>query len=57
MGAAMLAAYGSGWFPSLRECALKFVRRGVSYTPQPASAAAYAELFPVYRQVYRHTRS
>lgn len=56
MGAAMLAAYGCGWFDSLEACAAQFVKEGASYEPQPEAAALYARLFPVYQQVYTQTR-
>ncbi|QGG55146.1 xylulokinase [Paenibacillus sp. B01] len=57
LGAAMLAAAGCGWFPDLASCAAAFVRRGRTYEPQPEAAAAYRELYPLYRQVYEATRS
>lgn len=56
LGAAMLAAYGCGWFESLGACAEKFVKHTDSYTPQPEAAAAYEDLFKVYQQVYVQTR-
>ncbi|SDC65729.1 xylulokinase [Paenibacillus sp. UNCCL117] len=56
LGAAMLAAVGSGWFGSLRECAAVFVRRGRVYRPDEQRAAVYRELFQLYRDVYASTR-
>jgi len=56
LGAAMLAAAGCGWFPSLDACAEAFVKRSTSYRPDPARAARYAELFQVYKQVYGATK-
>lgn len=56
LGAAMLAATGCGWFPSLDACADTFVKRSRSYRPDPARSARYAELFGVYKQVYAQTR-
>ncbi|MBB6730222.1 xylulokinase [Cohnella zeiphila] len=56
LGAAMLAAAGCGWFPSLDACADVFVKRASSYRPDPARSARYAELFRIYRDVYAHTR-
>ncbi len=55
MGAAMLAAYGCGWFESLEACAAAFIKRVGSYKPNPANAAVYDELFAVYQQVYAQT--
>ncbi|NMO97259.1 xylulokinase [Paenibacillus lemnae] len=56
MGAAMLAAYGSGWFPSLQACAAEFLRESKRYTPQPQAAEKYEELFGLYQEVYHRTR-
>ncbi|GGG17480.1 xylulokinase [Paenibacillus abyssi] len=57
MGAAMLAAYGCGWFDSLEDCAQRFVKRGAAYNPNPDAVKVYASLFEVYQQVYAQTRS
>ncbi|GGD46943.1 xylulokinase [Paenibacillus nasutitermitis] len=56
LGAAMLAAYGSGWFESLDACAERFVKRASVYKPQQAAVDAYAGLFHIYQQVYARTR-
>ncbi|HTG69807.1 MAG TPA: xylulokinase [Candidatus Udaeobacter sp.] len=56
LGAAMLAAYGSGWFDSLESCADKFVKHADLYSPQPEAVAAYAGIFKIYQQVYEQTR-
>lgn len=56
MGAAMLAAYGCGWFPSLQACASTFLRPLQKYAPNPETAAIYEKLFPLYQSVYRATR-
>lgn len=56
MGAAMLAAYGSGWFPSLQACAEAFIRPAGRYAPNPEQAAIYNELFALYQEVYGATR-
>jgi len=56
MGAAMMAAVGSGWFSSLKECADKFIGYGKTYEPIPANVAAYTRLFKLYQQVYSATR-
>ena len=57
MGAAMLAAYGCGWFPTLQECAEKFVETTKSYQPVPENVEKYQKLFGVYKQVYQQTKS
>jgi xylulokinase len=57
LGAAMLAAYGCGWFPSLEACAELFVKHDQQYQPNPASVETYKGLFRLYQQVYANTRS
>ncbi len=56
MGAAMLAAYGSGWFASLGECAEAFIRPAEVFTPNPQQVALYNGLFDLYQEVYGQTR-
>ncbi|WP_339819524.1 xylulokinase [Paenibacillus sp. FSL R7-0216] len=57
MGAAMMAAVGSGWFGSLKECADAFIGYAKTYEPIPANVEKYARLFKLYQQVYAATRS
>ncbi|GIO66999.1 xylulokinase [Paenibacillus cookii] len=56
MGAAMLAAYGCGWFPSLEACAKQFIRPAEVFSPNPEQVKRYDGLFSVYRDVYGQTR-
>ncbi|WP_339311619.1 xylulokinase [Paenibacillus sp. FSL M7-0896] len=56
MGAAMLAAYGAGWFDSLGECAEAFIRPAETYTPNADQAALYDGIFALYQDVYGQTR-
>lgn len=56
MGAAMLAAYGCGWYPSLKECAEEFIQTSKTYLPIEENVKAYRKLFPMYQQVYRQTK-
>ena len=56
MGAAMLAAYGSGWFNSLKECADAFLEDADTFDPIPENAEKYKELFQLYRDVYTQTK-
>jgi len=56
LGAAMLAAYGCGWFDSLQSCAEAFVKHAKVYRPNPVAEAEYAGLFRIYQQVYGQTR-
>lgn len=55
MGAAMLAAFGSGWFETLQDCASEFIRESVTYTPDAERAQTYDRLFAVYQDVYGQT--
>jgi len=55
MGAAMLAAFGSGWFESLQDCAREFIREAKTYTPDAQRAETYSKLFDVYQDVYGQT--
>lgn len=57
MGAAMMAAVGSGWFVSLKECADAFIGYATTYEPIAANVEKYARLFKLYQQVYAATRS
>lgn len=57
LGAAMLAAYGCGWFPTLEACAEKVVKHAESYEPNAEAVETYAGLFRVYQQVYLATKS
>ncbi|WP_372660520.1 xylulokinase [Cohnella sp.] len=56
LGAAMLAAYGSGWFPSLDACAETFVKHAEVYTPNEDASERYEKLFRIYQQVYSRTK-
>ncbi|TCN28078.1 xylulokinase [Mesobacillus foraminis] len=56
MGAAMLAAYGCGWFSSLQQCAEHFVEAVKTYEPIEANVGQYQKLFSLYKQVYQQTR-
>jgi xylulokinase len=57
MGAAMLAAYGCGWYPSLKECAEVFIEPAKVYEPIPENVEAYQKLFAIYQQVYIQTKA
>jgi xylulokinase len=56
MGAAMLAAYGCGWFPSLEECAKVFIKPVKTYSPDKENVEKYQKLFSIYKTVYQQTR-
>lgn len=57
MGAAMLAAYGCGWFSSLKECAKEFIQTSKTYYPIKENVETYQKLFTVYQQVYTQTKT
>lgn len=56
MGAAMLAAYGCGWYPSLKECAQVFIQTSKTYLPIQENVEVYKRLFTIYQQVYAQTK-
>ncbi|MFK3936359.1 xylulokinase [Alkalihalobacillus sp. NPDC078783] len=56
MGAAMLAAYGVGWFKSLDECAALFIKEETVYEPNQTQVQQYDKLYRLYRQVYDQTK-
>jgi len=55
LGAAMLAAVGCGWFPTLDACGETFVKHARTYRPDPERAGRYRELFGLYCRVYDRT--
>ncbi len=57
MGAAMLAAYGCGWFKTLEACAEAFLHEEKIYEPIEENIVIYQTLFKLYQQVYTSTHS
>jgi xylulokinase len=57
MGAAMLAAYGCGWFDSLQECADMFLQIDKEFVPEEGRVETYKELFHLYQEVYGQTKA
>lgn len=57
MGAAMLAACGCGWFPSLNDCADHWLQTAVTVHPDAERAERYRQVFNIYQDVYAATRS
>lgn len=55
MGAAMLAAYGCGWFEGLTECADQFLKIEKVYEPREEKVATYKSLYQLYKQIYGAT--
>jgi len=56
LGAAMLAAVGLGWFPTVTACADVFVAYKGVVRPIPENVAAYKEMYALYTQVYGATK-
>ena len=57
MGAAMLAAYGCGWFDSLQECSDRFLKVDKVYDPIEENVKKYRDLFQLYKEIYPATAS
>ncbi|WP_088104482.1 xylulokinase [Halalkalibacter urbisdiaboli] len=57
VGAAMLAAYGCGWYDSLEQCANEWLEVVKTYQPNPDAVEKYKELFSIYKDVYQQTKS
>lgn len=57
MGAAMLAAYGVGWFDSLKTCAKVFLNVDKEFRPVEENAKRYKKLFEIYKDIYKQTKS
>jgi len=55
MGAAMLAAIGSGIYPDAAACVNAFVKYGKAIAPIPENVAKYQEIYAIYRTVYQQT--
>ncbi|MGM0755396.1 MAG: xylulokinase [Bacillota bacterium] len=56
LGAAMLAAVGGGWYPSLEACADQFIHQAAVYEPNQQRVDVYAHLFRLYQSIYTKTR-
>ncbi|QFF97605.1 xylulokinase [Psychrobacillus glaciei] len=56
MGAAMLAAYGCGWFDSLKDCANEFLKEDRQFQPNKSNVQKYKKLFSIYQDVYTQTK-
>lgn len=57
LGAAILAAVGSGMFETFEECVEKFVSYASIYTPEVGSVEKYKKIYPIYQLVYSATKS
>ncbi|WP_147804919.1 xylulokinase [Alkalicoccus halolimnae] len=57
LGAAMIAAYSLGWYPSLKAAADIFVEETDRFEPDEKRAETYENLFSLYQQVYSATKN
>ena len=55
-GAAVLAAVGSGAFPSVRDACRTWIRPLDRIEPRPETATAYADAYTRYRSLYPHLK-
>jgi len=55
MGAAMLAAIGSGLYKDVASCVAAFVSFDQRIQPIPENVAQYQKVYPIYQQVYSQT--
>lgn len=55
LGAAMLAAYGTGWFTTLEECKKTFVKESETFYPDPEQSLIYEQSFQAYKKIYAQT--
>ncbi len=56
LGAAMLAAYGVGWFHTLDDCAKKFIQFKSEFYPRKDNVEKYEQLFEIYQMIYHRTK-
>ena len=52
MGAAMLAAVGTGWFSNLADCSEVFVNYKEPIQPNAQEVKKYNEVYKIYQTVY-----
>ena len=56
LGAAMMAAVGTGWFEDLKECAKTFVHYKSGINPVKENVLKYNEAYASYKKVYGATK-
>jgi sugar (pentulose or hexulose) kinase len=57
LGAAIIAAWGTGCFKDLTEAVASMVRFRSALEPHPRNHAFYSQLFNVYRSLYLHLKN
>ena len=56
LGAAMIAAVGLSWFPTMNECVDKFVHYKEEFLPNPENVKKYKKVYEIYKGVYAATK-
>lgn len=56
IGAAIIAAYGCGWYTSLKECADLFSLTAKTFVPILENVEKYKKLFSLYQLIYQQTK-
>lgn len=56
LGATIIAAVGAGWYANFQDCTDVFVKTKKFYYPIADNVTKYQKLYPIYHQVYQHTR-
>lgn len=57
VGAAMIAAYGLGYYDSMKAVSEQFVKEAERIEPIAENVAQYEKLYAIYQQVYGQTRA
>ena len=52
MGAAMIAAVGTGWYPDFKTCSDVFVNYTNEFLPIAENVEKYNQIYEVYREAY-----
>ena len=56
MGAAILAAYGLGWFKTIESCVEAFIKVDEVFEPNNENHALYEQYYSVYEAIYKQTK-
>ncbi len=57
LGAAMIAAYGAGWYPLITDAAQAMSGQTTTIHPDAERTKRYRELLDIYRDIYRSTKA
>jgi len=56
MGAAILAAYGLGWFKTIQDCVESFIKVDKVFEPNQDNHAKYEQFYSIYQDIYNQTQ-